>query len=83
MNPELNTRLRAGLELVEALAPLAATIPGAGENVAAIASGLAQIGQAALNVHDGLNATNLTELSDLTIALQAQNDALAAQVAAS
>ena len=69
--------IEMGLAVVKALSPLA---PG---NAGVIAGELATIAQAVVDASQGLAENDLSKLAYLTLALQAENDALAAQVAAS
>jgi len=79
------TALQSGLATLKALAPLAAFIPGAG-NVSGIVSTLAEVGGNILDkIADGsvvATSTDAETIKALLAEIQAENDALAARIAA-
>lgn len=72
--------LRDGLALVKTGAAVVAQFGGTAGSVANIASEMASIGQTVLNASTGLTSDSLTQVSDLTVELQAENDKLAVLV---
>lgn len=79
------TALQHGLATIKALAPLAAVIPGAG-NIAAIVATLSEVGGNILDkIADGsvvASSTDADTIKALLSEIQAENDALAATIAA-
>lgn len=81
MDPtDIISRIRAGLDLVQRLEPLASLAGPGAAGIANVVAGLAQIGEAALeNIETGIIAANgdqQDELKTILRELQTRNDAL-------